>query len=48
MSHTLEYVVANGIATYLTYPYTGIEGPCKTFKVAYKISSYVYIINNNC
>lgn len=48
MDYCFKYVIANGITTEAAYPYTGVQGTCKTNGGAFKITSYTDIPANNC
>lgn len=39
----MNYVKAKGITTEAAYPYTGVEGTCKTNTGAYHITSYTML-----
>ena len=48
MDDAFQFVIKNGITTESAYPYTAVDGTCKTSTGAYKISSYTDVAAGNC
>merc|ERR1712233_60924 len=45
MDNAFKFVKANGIPTEYSYPYTGVNGRCKKFTSATKITSFTDVTN---
>lgn len=46
MTNAFQYVAFNGILTSSAYPYTGMQGACKTFAGTFKISGHANVVAN--